>query len=69
MLGDHFLFRKSYPYEGSAKTPLIVCPPDGSVIHQTNAPVIQHDLMPTILDIAGVSVPKYVEGKSLLPLL
>lgn len=69
MLGDHHLFRKTYAYEGSAKTPLIICPPAGSRVHTSDAPVSQKDLMPTILEIAGVSIPTHVEGASLLPLL
>ena len=41
MLGDHDLFRKTYAYEGSAKTPMIVCPPNGAPRHITDAPVSQ----------------------------
>jgi len=69
MLGDHCMFRKTYAYEGSAKTPLIVCPPDRSRIHLSAAPVIQEDLMPTMLEMAGVPAPKAVEGRSVVPLL
>lgn len=69
MLGDHFLFRKTFAYEGSARTPLVVCPPDGAKIHHNHAPVAQEDLMPTMLEIAGVSQPEQVEGRSILPLL
>lgn len=69
MLGDHHLFRKCFAYEGSAKTPLIVCPPEGAALHTCAAPVSQPDIMPTILDIAGISIPKQVEGSSLVPLL
>jgi arylsulfatase len=73
MLGDHYLFRKTYAYEGSAHTPLFICPPSGSVIqsavHSSDAPVSQEDLMPTMLEMAGVPVPPTVEGRSLLPLL
>jgi len=69
MLGDHHLFRKTLPYEGSAKTPLILCPPRKSAMAVSAAPVSQPDFMPTFLDIAGVPVPAAVEGRSLLPLL
>jgi arylsulfatase A-like enzyme len=69
MLGDHHLFRKTYAYEGSAKTPLIICPPDGSRLHICDAPVSQEDMMPTILDIAHANIPTRIEGASLLPLL
>ncbi|MBN1348634.1 arylsulfatase [candidate division KSB1 bacterium] len=69
MLGDHFLFRKTYAYEGSAKTPLIICPPERLQNHVCDAPVSQQDFMPTILDIAGLQIPASVEGSSMLPLL
>jgi len=72
MLGDHYLFRKSLPYEGSARIPLLIRPietmelPKGKVI---NAPVCLEDIMPTILDMAGIDIPESVDGKSMLPLL
>jgi arylsulfatase A-like enzyme len=69
MLGDHHLWRKTYAYEGSARTPLIVCPPEDAAIHSCSAPVVQEDLMPTLLAAAGLAVPSGVEGRSLLPLL
>ncbi len=74
MLGDHHLFRKVYPYEGSAKVPMIVCPPTGErsvmlgdFVRET--PVNLTDLYPTILEIAGVTPPARTEGRSLLPLV
>lgn len=69
MLGDHHLFRKTYAYEGSAKVPLIVLPPGGSRQHCSDAPVSHCDIMPTLLDAAGVDIPERVEGRSLTPLL
>jgi arylsulfatase A-like enzyme len=72
MLGDHHLWRKSYPFEGSARVPLIVRPP-GSVDVERGAvrhhPVGLHDLMPTMLDVANVDIPGTVEGRSLVGLL
>jgi arylsulfatase A-like enzyme len=68
MLGDHHLFRKTYAYEGSAKTPLIIMPPKGSAVHECDAPVSQQDLMPTLLEIAGLPIPDAVEGRSLVSL-
>jgi arylsulfatase len=69
MLGDHNLFRKTYAYEGSARVPLIVAPPGGSQCHVSDAPVTQSDIMPTILQAAGVEIPASVEGRSAVPLL
>jgi len=72
MLGDHYLWRKSQPYEGSARVPLIVHdprrPPDerGFVVDE---PVCLEDLMPTLLELAGATIPSTVDGRSLVPLL
>lgn len=73
LLGDHNLFRKAMPYEGSAGIPLIVYDP-GNIIGCKHNRVIDNpvelmDIMPTLLDIAGVEVPGCIEGKSMLPLI
>jgi arylsulfatase A-like enzyme len=69
MLGDHHLWRKTFAYEGSARVPLIVCPPQGSARHRSGEVVMQQDLMPSFLGMAGAPVPPGVDGRSLLPLL
>jgi arylsulfatase A-like enzyme len=70
MLGDHNLFRKTYAYEGSAGVPMIVTPPEGGCRQKTSdAPVSLQDIMPTLLEAAGLTIPDHVEGKSMLPLL
>lgn len=69
MLGDHHLFRKTYAYEGSARIPMIIAPPDGARQRISDAPVTLEDVMPTILDAANIDCPNSVEGKSMLPLL
>ncbi len=70
MLGDHNLWRKTYAYDGSARIPLIVRPPRG-LCDPANAelrpPVGLEDVMPTLLEAAGVDVPEGVEGRSLAP--
>lgn len=74
MLGDHYHWRKTYPYEGSAHIPYIVkwpagiskSIPDGSSIEQ---PVELRDFLPTFIDIAGGSVPPDMDGRSLLKLI
>ena len=72
MLGDHHLWRKTYAYEGSARIPFIVTPPRDSQINKrsvANEVVELRDIMPTLLDAAGVEIPKTTDGKSLIPLL
>jgi len=72
MLGDHNMFRKTFGYEGSAHVPFIVwATPDlewpSEVV--SDAPVGLQDIMPTVLDAAGVATPDDVTGRSLLPLV
>ncbi len=72
MLGDHNLWRKTYAYEGSARIPFLIVPParDAKGIRSVPQEVVElRDIMPTILDIAGVGCPPTVDGCSLLPVL
>jgi arylsulfatase len=71
MLGDHHMFRKAYPYEGSARIPMILTGPDAGGIASKGAhdQVVElMDIMPTLLDCAGLPVPAQVEGRSFLPI-
>ena len=72
MLGDHHLFRKTWPYEASARVPYLIRAPQSwgapeSVTCQT--PVGLQDIMPTILDACGLEVPETCTGRSLVPVL
>ena len=70
MLGDHHFWRKSVPYEGAARIPMLLRVPKrygvapGAVV---DAPVCIEDLMPTFLDLADVPVPASVEGPQSAP--
>lgn len=72
MLGDHYMWRKSVPYEGSAHIPMLIrTPPSfgfprGQILDH---PVCLEDIMPTVLDLTGTAIPDTVEGASLVPLL
>ena len=72
MLGDHNLFRKTWPYEASARIPFIARAPTGWGLPQEvacDSPVGLQDIMPTILDAAGLDIPDTCTGKSLLPIM
>jgi arylsulfatase A-like enzyme len=72
MLGDHDFFRKCEPYEGSARIPLLIqgSPELGLKAGQRSmAPVGLEDLMPTMLELAGLEAPAGVDGASLVPIL
>ncbi len=67
MLGDHHLHRKGYAYEGSARVPLVIKYPQGLDLPagRFEHVVGLQDIMPTVLDIAGVEIPDSVTGQSL----
>jgi arylsulfatase A-like enzyme len=72
MLGDHHMYRKCFPFEGSARVPFLVKGPRWMGLRagaSVDAPVGLQDVMPTLLDAAGVDVPDTVSGRSVLPLL
>ncbi len=73
--GNHFgekqLYAKWSPYEQSLRVPFIVYDPrpqaqKGLVRDEM---VLNLDVAPTLLDLAGVKVPEVMDGKSLLPLI
>lgn len=74
MLGDHYHWRKTYPYEGSTHIPYIVKwhkglqkqVPAGARIEQ---PVELRDFLPTFIELAGGTVPPDMDGQSLLRLV
>ena len=69
MLGDHYLFRKCYPYDGSARIPFLVNGPGVTRGGICDRPVCLEDIMPTVLELAGCNIPETVEGSSLVPTL
>jgi arylsulfatase A-like enzyme len=67
--GQHRQTDKGVPYEEAIKVPLVVRGPGiaaGRSISQLSSNI---DLAPTIADLAGASVPRFVSGRSLVPLL
>jgi arylsulfatase A-like enzyme len=72
MLGDHYCWRKSVPYEGAAHIPFLLRTPPQLGLRsrlRIDAPVCLEDVMPTLLDLAGVPIPATVQGRSLVPWL
>jgi arylsulfatase A-like enzyme len=55
MLGDRQVFQKFSPYEGSARTPLIVCGPGVAPGSRCSVPVTTWDLAATIADLTGTA--------------
>lgn len=67
-MGEHGWFDKRFMYEESFRTPLVAYLPGGK---QGDVPqMVQNiDYAPTILDLAGVEIPRDIQGESFLPLL
>lgn len=69
MMGDHHMFRKGYAYEGSARLPMILRPPQGVDIPKNSVcdTVVEvRDILPTLLDCASLPAAKGIDGQSFL---
>jgi arylsulfatase A-like enzyme len=67
-LGDHDLWHKHTNFEEATRAPLIIAGP-GIKAGKTSSLTEFVDVFPTICDLAGVSIPKNLDGKSLKPLM
>jgi arylsulfatase A-like enzyme len=69
-LGDHGLFDKRFMYEDSIKMPFLVRWPGVVKPGSTqDAMAINADFAPMFMDLAGLSTPPDMQGRSLAPLL
>ncbi|HPJ93581.1 MAG TPA: sulfatase [Deltaproteobacteria bacterium] len=69
--GEHRLVDKRWAYEESIRVPLLVRYPrliknPGRKVQEM---VLNIDLAPTVLDIAGITPPEHIQGRSIVPLL
>ena len=64
MLGSQGAYKKQRPYDESIRVPLLIHWPKGLGVkpRQLDAPINSEDLMPTLLGLCGVPIPKSVEG-------
>ncbi len=69
-LGERGFAGKWLPYDRSLRVPLLYMDPrrDDLAGKRPEEIVLNIDVMPTILELAGVEVPKEVQGKGLVPL-
>ena len=70
-MGAHQLTGKGPAmYEEIAHIPFIIAPPGGIEGGAVNHTLVSHiDVLPTLLDLAGLDIPPILEGESLLPQL
>ncbi|MCP4886494.1 MAG: sulfatase [Planctomycetaceae bacterium] len=67
-LGDHQFWQKSNLHEQVLRVPLILSVPDISA-GRTQSLVELVDIFPTLSELAGLDIPKSVQGRSLVPIL
>jgi arylsulfatase A-like enzyme len=64
MLGSQGVYRKQKPYDESARVPLLIHWPSGlgRSGRALDAPMNTEDIMPTLLGLCGIPIPRTVEG-------
>jgi iduronate 2-sulfatase len=68
-LGEYTNWGKGTNYEWATRSPLIISTPGMKEAgKKTNALVEYVDMYPTLCDIAGIAIPKWLEGTSMRPL-
>lgn len=68
-LGEHHFWQKGNLHEEVLRVPLILSVPGMSRNAKSNQLVELIDIYPTLVEMAGLSIPKHVQGTSLKPLL
>ena len=69
-LGEYGIWGKATNYEVATRTPLIVCAPKMAAAGKGSKALVEFvDVYPTLCELAGLALPKHLEGKSFMPLL
>jgi len=66
-LGEHGFFSKRFMYEEAMGIPFLIRFPEGAESGRENDDMIANiDIAPTLLDIAGIEIPHWMQGRSFL---
>lgn len=73
-MGDHYHWRKTFPYQGSVHIPFILKWPEGYQAQiakgsEIDNPVGLQDILPTFMDASGQQIPGDLDGSSVLKLI
>jgi arylsulfatase A-like enzyme len=68
-LGELGLYDKRFMYEPGLRTPLLAAGPGIRAGVEPSAMVANIDIAPTLLDLAGIPIPDFMQGVSFKPLL
>jgi len=71
LMGSHGAWNKQQPYDESIRVPFLIHYPKafGPQGKKSKALINSPDIMPTLLGLTGIKVPKSVEGKDFSPIL
>ncbi len=68
--GDHrFFFKGPFLYQGLIKIPFIIKVPNGLTNVNCDSLASSIDIPETILELAGMPIPDFMQGKSLIPII
>ena len=67
-LGDHGLWNKHSNFEQATHVPMIIVDPSQKG-KEVKAPAEFLDIYPTLCDMAGLEIPKHLDGESLVPVM
>ena len=68
-LGEHRQpHGKDAPYDAASRVPMIARGPDIPADSTVDALALNIDLLPTVLDLAGLTAPSFVDGRSIAPI-
>ncbi|MCE2472206.1 MAG: sulfatase-like hydrolase/transferase [Anaerolineae bacterium] len=69
-LGDHLRYGKGYPADDAvSRVPLIISAPDGCRDQAHHGVVEAVDIVPALLELAGIQIPTFMQGESLAGLV
>lgn len=68
-VGNHGLIGKQNMYDHSLRVPFMVVGPEVKQGRQVDEPIYLQDVMPTVLELAGIEKPEHVEFHSISPIL
>lgn len=70
LLGQHGRFEKHCSYEEAIRSPLMIRFPGTVPARSATSALVEFvDIVPTVLDLCGVTIPSTVQGRSFVPLL
>ena len=69
MIGSHGVERKQKPWDESIRVPFLLRYPNATSGRSIDMPINSPDILPTLLGLSGIDLPKSVEGRDFSPII